>query len=215
MSRPRRPQPAEEGRWSWQCRRGGLSSAIADGDTFAAHELTTIRGDTVRIRTDHLVHLQFRRFAGCPICRPPSSLDGHAQRRDCRRRDPGGRRLSLLRRRPPSLCDDSPSPSSAIPSGSCTGSSASRQPRAPCSTRAPGCQSSGCSARLSRESRDADSPRRLSCRRAGQIGLPADVLVAGDGRVLASKYGVHAYDQWSVDELLELARRRGGGGSRG
>jgi hypothetical protein len=25
------------------------------------------------------------------------------------------------------------------------------------------------------------------------------------GRVLACKYGTHAYDQWSVDELLDLA----------
>jgi peroxiredoxin len=39
----------------------------------------------------------------------------------------------------------------------------------------------------------------------GRFGLPADFLIAPDGRVLASKYGVHAYDQWSVDELLTLA----------
>lgn len=37
------------------------------------------------------------------------------------------------------------------------------------------------------------------------LGLPADFLVAADGRILACKYGVHAYDQWSVDELLWLA----------
>jgi hypothetical protein len=36
--------------------------------------------------------------------------------------------------------------------------------------------------------------------------MPADFLIARDGRVIASKYGNHAYDQWSVDELLELAR---------
>ena len=39
----------------------------------------------------------------------------------------------------------------------------------------------------------------------GRFGLPADFLIAQDGRVLASKYGAHAYDQWSVDELLALA----------
>jgi hypothetical protein len=39
----------------------------------------------------------------------------------------------------------------------------------------------------------------------GRLGLPADFLIAGDGRVIAAKYGEHAYDQWSVDELLELA----------
>ena len=37
------------------------------------------------------------------------------------------------------------------------------------------------------------------------LGLPADFRVNNEGRVLACKYGEHAYDQWSVDELLSLA----------
>jgi hypothetical protein len=40
----------------------------------------------------------------------------------------------------------------------------------------------------------------------GRFGLPADLLIANDGRVLAVKYGAHAYDQWSVDEVLALAQ---------
>jgi hypothetical protein len=40
----------------------------------------------------------------------------------------------------------------------------------------------------------------------GSFGLPGDFLIASDGRVIASKYGAHAFDQWSVDEVLELAR---------
>ena len=40
----------------------------------------------------------------------------------------------------------------------------------------------------------------------GVLGLPADLLGATDGRVLACKYGVHAYDQWSVDDLFDSAR---------
>jgi hypothetical protein len=39
----------------------------------------------------------------------------------------------------------------------------------------------------------------------GNLGLPADLLITGDGRVAAAKNGVHAYDQWSVDELLDAA----------
>jgi hypothetical protein len=38
----------------------------------------------------------------------------------------------------------------------------------------------------------------------GSLGLPADFLIATDGRVLACKYGSHAFDQWSVDEILTL-----------
>lgn len=41
----------------------------------------------------------------------------------------------------------------------------------------------------------------------GPLGLPADFLIAPSGRVDAVKYGTDAYDQWSVDELLTLAKR--------
>jgi hypothetical protein len=37
------------------------------------------------------------------------------------------------------------------------------------------------------------------------LGLPADFLIAPDERIVAAKYGKHADDQWSVDELLNLA----------
>ena len=39
----------------------------------------------------------------------------------------------------------------------------------------------------------------------GRLGLPADFLIARDGRIAALKYGRHAYDQWTVDELLDHA----------
>jgi peroxiredoxin len=47
----------------------------------------------------------------------------------------------------------------------------------------------------------------------GHVGLPADFLIDTSGRVLALKYGEHADDQWSVDEILAQAReaRRDGG----
>ena len=37
------------------------------------------------------------------------------------------------------------------------------------------------------------------------LGLPADFLIDPAGRVTALRYGRHANDQWSVDELIELA----------
>jgi hypothetical protein len=36
----------------------------------------------------------------------------------------------------------------------------------------------------------------------GRFGLPTDFLIAPDGPIIALKYGRHAYDQWTVDELL-------------
>ncbi|WTW97853.1 AhpC/TSA family protein [Streptomycetaceae bacterium NBC_01309] len=40
----------------------------------------------------------------------------------------------------------------------------------------------------------------------GRLGLPADFLIAPDGRIVAAMHGTHVYDQWSVDRILELAR---------
>jgi hypothetical protein len=35
--------------------------------------------------------------------------------------------------------------------------------------------------------------------------LPADFLIGSDGLVIACKYGDHANDHWSVDEVLAHA----------
>lgn len=40
----------------------------------------------------------------------------------------------------------------------------------------------------------------------GPLGLPGDFLIAPSGKIKAVKYGTHAYDQWSVDELIALAK---------
>ena len=39
------------------------------GDMLSSRELVTIHGQPVQVPdADRLVHLQFRRYAGCPIC---------------------------------------------------------------------------------------------------------------------------------------------------
>ena len=40
------------------------------------------------------------------------------------------------------------------------------------------------------------------------LGLPADFLIDPDGSLAAVHYGAHADDQWSVDELLRINRAR-------
>lgn len=40
----------------------------------------------------------------------------------------------------------------------------------------------------------------------GHLGLPADFLIAPDGTVRAAHYGAHADDHWSVADVLALAR---------
>ena len=45
----------------------------------------------------------------------------------------------------------------------------------------------------------------------GPMGLPADILIDQTGRVVAAKYGEHAYDQWEVSDLLAIARTASAG----
>ena len=40
----------------------------------------------------------------------------------------------------------------------------------------------------------------------GRLGLPADFLIATNGQLIACKYGEHADDQWSVQEVIGHAR---------
>ncbi|HOY21873.1 MAG TPA: redoxin domain-containing protein [Cellvibrio sp.] len=41
----------------------------------------------------------------------------------------------------------------------------------------------------------------------GLFGLPADFLIAKTGEVIAVKYGAHADDHWEVDEVITQARQ--------
>lgn len=53
--------------------------------------------------------------------------------------------------------------------------------------------------------RELRSGARQRLRDTNVLGMPAELLIAPSGTVLAAKYGSHANDQWSVDELLRLA----------
>ncbi|MBY0456677.1 MAG: hypothetical protein K2V38_05015 [Gemmataceae bacterium] len=50
--------------------------------------------------------------------------------------------------------------------------------------------------------------------RNGPTGLPAEFLIDATGRIVAGKYGKSAYDQWTVDELLDLAGKQRGSETR-
>ena len=49
--------------------RGVAMGRVQVGDVLRPRSLTTIRSERVSIPDDEgLVHLQFRRYAGCPVC---------------------------------------------------------------------------------------------------------------------------------------------------
>ena len=187
---------------------GSGANRFRPGDTITARELTTIQSELIRVPArDGLTHLQFRRFAGCPICN--LHLRSVARRHDeilaagisevvvfftLRSRTCWPTRASC------------PSPRSPTgPPGVCTPRSASKRHGDLCCTPAPGRRRYG--RKHTRSSRAEFAPGGTPGPR-GQtmLGLPADFLIAPNGRILAAKYGQHANDQWDVDELLHLAQ---------
>jgi peroxiredoxin len=167
-----------------------------------------VTGDTARLPDrERVCHLQFRRFAGCPIC------DLHLRSFD-RRHDEvvaaGIREIAVFHSTTEELlrhgAERLPFAVIADPDRRLyrefaveTGRQALFDPRAwPAILRAIA-RSVVLILRGKRKSPEL-SPH------GGRFGLPADFLIAPDGRVLACKYGEHAFDQWSVDEVLKLAR---------
>lgn len=152
---------------------------------------------TCRIRK-RLVHLQFRRFAGCPFCN--LHLSSVVQRHDEIVRagisevvlfhSSGEDQLFHQRALSFAVVAD-PDRLFYVEFGVESSARALLDPRAwPALVR-------GVPAK----------PRAvLADLHGGPTGLPADLLIASTGRVLALHYGVHAFDQWTVDDLLELAR---------
>ena len=176
-----------------------IGGRVAPGSTVATRELVSITGAPVRVPDpERLTHLQFRRFAGCPICHvhvqaiepATTSLRPSASKRSsCF--------IRLLQRCWRISRERSPSRSSAILARSSIASSGSS--RAHCRILKPKV--------LRVELRGLLAKRRAFGLdlHGGPLGLPADFLIAPSGAVLAAKYGADAYDQWSVDDVLKLA----------
>jgi peroxiredoxin len=175
-------------------------------DHVPARQLVTVMGEPVRVPDpERLTHLQFRRFAGCPVC------NLHLRTFVTRRAEveaAGVREVVLFHSSVDDLrphVADLPFDVVADPEkalyrefGVEAGPRALLHPKAwPAILRA----LAVALPEIARGRRPGP-PNRPE---GGRFGLPADFLVAPDGRVLASHHGTHVYDQWSVDELLALA----------
>jgi peroxiredoxin len=181
-------------------------SAIGRGSVVSARELTSVSGDTVPIPDpDQLVHLQFRRFAGCPIC------NVHLQsivRRLGEIADAGIREVVVFHSTDDELrqyVGDLPfavigDPAKALYAEFGVGSS----PRSVLDPRAVP-PTVVAMARPSYWRNRGGMPVSNPHPTGGHLGLPADFLIGPDGRVVACKRGTRANDQWSVDELLAHA----------
>jgi hypothetical protein len=167
--------------------------------------LTTIHGDAVPVPDpDRLVHLQFRRFAGCPVCN--LHLRSVVSRHD-EIRAAGVREVVVFHSPAAELREhaaDLPFDVIADPDkdlyrryGVESGARSLLNPRVwPTIVRAIAVALPD----VLRGRRPAPSARPAG----GRFGLPGDFLIAPDGRTIARRLGRHAGDQWSVDELLAL-----------
>jgi peroxiredoxin len=172
------------------------------GDKVNARTLTTIEGADVALpAANGLVHLQFRRFAGCPIC---SLHMREVARRHDEITNAGVTEVVVFHSSPDALRRyqaDLPFAVVADPDRKLYEEfgvqSSIRSVLHPRVARAVG--------RGLRQTRSARQVAGSLSLTENHLGMPADFLIAPDGAVVARKYGEHADDQWSVDELLKLA----------
>ncbi|WP_336317901.1 peroxiredoxin-like family protein [Streptomyces lavendofoliae] len=179
---------------------------LTPGSTVGPRSLTPVCGPPVAVpAADRLVHLQFRRFAGCPVCnlhlrsvvRRHDEIEAAGVREVVVFHSPAEELREYAAGLPFALVAD-PAKRLYAEFGVESAGRALGDPRAwPHILRAV----LRSTVMLVRGREGLPSRQQPQ----GRLGLPADLLLAPDGTVLAVKYGEHAYDQWSVDELLALA----------
>ncbi len=182
------------------------ASRISAGTVLPARELVTISDVPVPIPDPRqVVHLQLRRFAGCPVCNLhlQSFVRRHqelvaASVREVAVFHSSARELCRHAGRLPFAVIADPDKQLYAELG------VEASPRALLDPRAwwpilRAIMHAVVAILRGRAAAPALKPH------GGRFGLPADFLIAPDGRVIACKYGEYVDDQWSVDEVLHLA----------
>ncbi len=171
------------------------------GDVVRRRELVNIHGHPVRIPdTERLVHLQFRRYAGCPACNV--HLRSMARRHD----DilaAGIREVVVFHSKREMMLQfqgELPFAAIADPDKKLyaefgVGKMSPLSAFDPRSWRA-----------VYRAVTRSPDLRGAMGTGEQHMGLPADFLIGPDGVILAVKYGAYVDDHWSVDDLLAIAR---------
>ncbi|QNE22874.1 redoxin domain-containing protein [Kribbella qitaiheensis] len=174
---------------------------LAVGDLVTARSLTPLQGEMTRLPDPAgLVHLQFRRYAGCPICNLHlrQTTQRHAEIAES-----GVTQIVVFHSTETALrrygADRFPFAVIADPTKNLYAEfKVEASPHALLHPRA--------WLAYGRSVTAARSLKGTADRGEQHLGLPADFLIGSTGLVLARKYGRHAADQWSVDELLDLTR---------
>jgi peroxiredoxin len=184
------------------------------GDTIEPHQFEALSGESVPVPDpEHLVHLELRRFAGCPVCN--LHLRSVVVRND-ELKAAGIREVVVFHSSAEDLhkyqaelpFDVIPDPDRKLYSEFGVES----KPKAILSPAAWPAIFKGLARSIGATIKGKEHAPPVKPA-GGSDGLPGDFLIASDGRVIASKYGEHAFDQWSVDEVLSLAKDAGSASS--
>lgn len=170
---------------------------LSAGQQIPEFVVKTIQGIEIRIpdRTAQLTHLQFRRYAACPICnfhlhrffRYAAKLQA-ARIREVIFFHSSAEEMQKFQKQLAHLAVADPG--RELYSRFAVGTSllAARHPRAIWAALK--------GMALGKIGMKAEN---------GANGLPADFLINGAGKIVAVKYGRHAYDQWDVEDVLAIA----------
>ena len=185
---------------------------LAPGAAIAPRQLVAISGESVSVPDPgQLVHLELRRFAGCPICN--LHLRSVVLRKD-ELAAAGIKEVVVFHSTDQELRKyQTELPLSVVADPDMKlykEFGVEKSPRALLNPRAWPAIIRGLSHNIAATVRRKEHLAPLKHENSS-LGLPGDFLIASDGRIVASKYGTHAYDQWTVDEVLELAKGQGAG----
>ena len=191
---------------------------LGPGATVTPHQFVAISGESVDVPDPgQLVHLELRRFAGCPICNV--HLRSIVMRKD-ELEAAGIKEVVVFHSTDQELRKyqtELPFAVIADPEKKLYAEfGVERSPRAVLNPRAWPAMVRGVGHSIGAViKRKEKAPPVIH--ENGSLGLPGDFLIASDGHVIASKYGTHAFDQWTVDEVLELAgsQTAGNGAAKG
>jgi peroxiredoxin len=176
------------------------------GDLVKRNELVTISGDSVRIPdSERLVHLQFRRYSGCPVCN--LHLRSMARRYD-EILAAGIREVVVFHSDARVMLEfqgQLPFAAVADPEKKLYAEYGADREIATTAALDP----RSWWAAINALGHGLWFNRLHGAGGKGEVhsGLPAEFLIRPDGRVIAAKYGERVDDHWSVDQLLGLALR--------
>ena len=178
-----------------------LDDHVHVGDVLEPFELTTINGDAIQVPdAERLVHLQFRRYAGCPVC----NLHLHSiAKRHGEILAAGIREVVVFHSRVETMRDlqgHLPFAAIADPEKKLYARFGVEK-MSPLLALNPRSWHAAANALL-----NAPSLRGATGKGEEHMGLPAEFLIHPDGQVVAVKYGKITDDHWSVDQLLDLER---------